>query len=296
MDNVFIAGCGRLGRRIACLEQKLKRHVFGLCRSESSKDELTSLGIMPVCLDLDASTVELALEFDSLYYLLPPPSQGDYDLRIQTFLSAIDRQSHLIKRMLLLSTTGVYGDCQGKWVDESYPAQAMVARAKRRLHAESVFMDWAKPRNINAVILRVPGIYSAQRLPLTRLQKQIPILDPKLSGFSNRIHEHDLAEIAVRAMHAGFQAEVFNVADDQPSSMSDYFLQIAKVFSLPQPDLLTRSQAAEFFSAEMNSYLNESRRISNRKLKRLLNYNLMYPTLKQGLEQCLAELSKNKID
>lgn len=325
MNTILIAGCGRLGQRVAKKELQAGNRVYGLCRRPESGAGLAKSGIEPIVWDVDAGIdanintsmdtgidpgvdtgvdpdkntscwpESAATESGFLYYLLAPPSTGETDQRIARFFAGLaNSQEHGIKHALLISTTGVYGDCQGDWVDETRAPNPGVDRARRRLDSERVFSQWAQSNKVNSVILRVPGIYSAARLPLARVKNKTPVLDPDLAPYSNRIHEADLSAIMFAAIRTELNAEIINVADDEPSSMSDYFLQIARVFALPTPPIIDKTESNKLFSAEMMSYLNESRRISNRKMKQLLGYKLQYPTLKSGLQQCLAEKNQDR--
>jgi nucleoside-diphosphate-sugar epimerase len=203
------------------------------------------------------------------------------------FLSAI-KSDALPDKMILISTTAVYGDCHGDWITENQPVNPQTNRGNRRLDAENASRVWAEKNNIPLVILRVGGIYGPGRLPIARLKKGLPILHEEESPYTNRIHQDDLANICVEAAkyvkNSGHQVAIFNVADGQPGTMSQYFKDVAKACGLPLPPEVTREEAQQQMTAGMLSYLRESRRIDNTKLISELNLDLKYPTLEEGLK------------
>ena len=184
---------------------------------------------------------------------------------------------------MLLSTTAVYGDCQGKWIDESKPVNPQTDRGKRRLDAENTLREWATQHNVGYVILRVSGIYGPGRLPIERLQQGLPILREDQAPFSNRIHQDDLAMVCVVAAEKAPNGAIYNVCDGHPSTMSHYFKSVAQALGLPLPPEIDRDKAQQQLSAGMLSYLSESRRMTNEKLLRELDVTLQYPDLAAGL-------------
>ena len=289
MTDVFIVGCGYVGFRVAQKVKARGQRVAALARSAASRARLQSAGIQSVAGDLDVanSLSDLPTQNTVLYYFAPPPSQGVTDPRMATFLAALPA-SQWPQKMVLISTTGVYGDCGGAWIDESRPVNPQADRAKRRLNAESILQQWCSERQIPAVILRVPGIYGAERLPIKRLQQGVPVLDESISPFSNRIYVDDL----VRACLAGgglkkcrFSSliEIYNISDGHPTTMTDYFNEVADALGLSRPPQIDWAAAQTVLSAEMRSYLAESKRLDNRKMREELGIVPEYPDLATGL-------------
>jgi nucleoside-diphosphate-sugar epimerase len=216
-----------------------------------------------------------------ILYTVPPPSHGKADPRLQYFLAQLD--PHQVHKFVLISTTGVYGDCAGKWIDETAPLQPNADRAIRRVDAESCLQKWAYATSVDTIILRVPGIYAPDRLPLNRLKRADPVVRRKQAPWTNRIHADDLANICYAALQSSLGNEIINVADDSPSTMTDYLRAVANYAGLPHPPEISLEQANQEMSAGMISYLAESRRIENQKMKSLLNIKLLYPSLAKGL-------------
>jgi nucleoside-diphosphate-sugar epimerase len=286
---VFIVGCGYVGGHVArrLFARHGERHITALARGPDSAARLRALGISPLEGDLDRpeSLRTPPLADSLLYYFAPPPAQGLDDPRLRAFLQAIDAK-HPPARIVLISTTGVYGDCGGAWVDESWPAHPQTDRARRRLAAEQALQAWSAQSGVPAWILRVPGIYGPDRLPVERLRKGLPVLREDLSPYSNRVHVHDLVRACIAAGECG-EAGIYNISDGQPTSMTDYFFQVADALGLPRPPVLDRAAASRRLSQEILGYLAESKRLDNRKMREVLGVIPDYPDLASGLARCV---------
>ncbi len=284
MSALFISGCGDIGRRLAARARQQGLDVGGLARGEESARRMQEAGITPYTADLDRpeSLRDLPLAGRLLVHLAPPPAEGTTDPRLHNLLAAT-ASTGLPARLVLLSTTAVYGDCAGAWIDEEHPTQPQTARGRRRLHAEEGLRAWASAHAVPFVILRVGGIYGPGRLPVARLEQGLPILAESESPYTNRIHQDDLAEICLAAALRGRPGQVYNVADGQPGNMAQYFIEVARALGLPPPPVVGRAEAEAVMSAGMLSYLQESRRMDNQKLLRELAVELRYPDLASGL-------------
>ena len=290
MKNILIIGCGDIGRRTAALWQARGAHVAGLARSEAGDARLAQLGIQPLPGDLDrpASLATLPYRSTLLYYFAPPPPEGTTDPRLRALLHAIPADA-APEKIVYISTTGVYGDSHGDWVDEESPVNPQAARSRRRLDAETALRAWGTEHKVPVVILRVPGIYGDGRLPLDAVRAQRPVLDEGESGYTNRIHADDLARVCLAAAERGRADRIYNVSDGNPGSMTSYFNTLADTLGVARPPVVSRAEAQKIFSAGMLSYLNESRRISNRRMLEELGVELLYPTLEAGLAASLAK-------
>jgi len=284
---MLIVGCGDVGRLLAARARAADEPVYCIVRTPESAHTLQSQGLDATALDLDrASTIPAeASDEAQVCYLAPPPPAGTTDPRMTRFLDALptDRQH----RIVYISTTGVYGDCGGDWVDEQRPVAPQVDRARRRLDAEQQLRAWRAAGHGEVVILRVAGIYGPDKLPLSRLRQQVPMIGADDAPWTNRIHIADLVGVCAAAMARGRDGEVYNVSDGHPGNMRDYFDRVATLFGLPRPPLITLAEARSQLSPGMLSYLGESRRLDNRKMLRELGVTLRYPTLEQGLLACV---------
>ena len=282
-DNpVLIVGCGYIGRRVATLLGKRGRAVTGLVRSAASAGDLAGIGIETLQSDLDRDSLPPLAGFRDIFYFAPPPGDGDRDTRMMRVLAALGAP----RRIVYISTSAVYGDCGGAWIDEDQPVNPTNARGWRRFDAERQLSTWAQDHDVQWIILRVPGIYGPGKLPLARLRQGLPVLREEEAPYTNRIHGDDLAAICVAAMDSDKVDTVYNVSDGHPGNMTDYFFRVADAAGLPRPPVVARDEADAVLSAGMLSFLNDSRRMRNDRLLSALGIELQYPDLESGLKSC----------
>jgi nucleoside-diphosphate-sugar epimerase len=303
MTTTLILGCGYIGRRLALHYLGQGRAVIGVVRSAESAAALAVEGIPAMALDLardwgpddpadrDGGQVGIAgaaLELASaqVFHLAPPPESGALDLHTRRLVAAFERVGHP-SRLVYISTTGVYGDCGGAWVDEDRPVHPQADRALRRWDAEQTLSRWRAVSGGGLVTLRVAGIYGPGRLPLERIRAGLPLVRPQDAPWSNRIHADDLVAACIAAMDRGADGAVYNACDGNPSTMTDYFFQVADAAGLPRPPVIPLAEAEGRLSAGMLSYLHESRRLVNRRLVEDLGVKLRYPSLTEGLAASL---------
>ena len=284
--TMLIVGCGYIGQRMA--QQLIQNHqaVTGVVRSEASLHALQQLGINSIQCDLDqASLPQHSTQDETLMVCMPPPAVGTDDTRTSQLIEGF-AHSGQPKRVVYLSTTSVYGDCHGEWVDETWPAKPEVDRAKRRWSAEQQWQAWREKTGGELIILRVAGIYGPDKLPLMRLRKKLPMVSEADAPWTNRIHADDLVSTLLTAAEKGESGAVYNACDGQPGNMTDYFNQVADLAGLERPRIISMEEARTELSDGLLSYLSESRRLSNRKLVEELGVTFKYPTLEQGLPSC----------
>jgi nucleoside-diphosphate-sugar epimerase len=279
MRRLLIIGCGDVALRAIPLLKKGYR-VFALVRDPAKRPGLRALGVTTLHGDLDdrASLSRIAGLADAVLHLAPPPNTGIHDTRTRNLLSALS-QGKRPERLVYISTSGVYGDCGGAWVDETRPVNAFSPRAHRRVDAEMQIRKWAKRNRVNAGILRVPGIYAADRLPLTRLQQGTPGIIASEDSYTNHIHADDLACISVAALLHGKPCRVYHASDDSQLKMGEYFDEVADASGLPRVPRISRADAQRVLPPMLLSFMNESRRLTNRRMKRELKVRLSYPTV-----------------
>jgi len=232
-------------------------------------------------LDQPSSLQTLSTRSALLYYFAPPPGEANIDPRMKALLDSIQPGEGPTK-IVYISTSGVYGDCHGGWVTEQSPVNPRTARAKARLAAETLLLKWGRQTATPIVILRVGGIYGPGRLPIEHIEEGLPVLRIAESPYTNRIHADDLARICMAAALHG-EADIYNVSDGEPSTMTDYFNAVADLLNLPRPPQITMAEAQWKLSPAMLSYLTESRRMDNRRMIEELGVTLLYPNLQAGL-------------
>ena len=264
----------------------LTRHyrVFALVRNPVYGARLRALGVLPLNGDLDnrASLARIAGLADAVLHFAPPANSGTRDMRTRNLLSALSRGA-LPERLVYISTSGVYGDCGGAVVSESHPLNPQTARAQRRADAERQIRKWASRNRVKASILRVPGIYAADRLPLERLRAGTPAIAPQEDSYTNHIHADDLARIGIAALRYGKACRVYHASDDSDLKMGDYFDRVADASGLQRVPRISRSEAQRVLPEALLSFMNESRRLTNTRMEQELKVKLRYPTVADAL-------------
>lgn len=286
MDHLLIIGCGYVGRRLARHYRALGQEVLGVTRTAASAAELERDGIPACACDLDSDALTgLPLAGARVFHLAPPPARGVEDRHTRRLVAAFAHAAP--SRLVYISTTGVYGDCDGAWVDETWPTRPTADRARRRWDAEQTLRAWSRKSGAALVILRVAGIYGPGRLPLERIRQGLPLVREEEAPYSNRIHADDLVAACTAAMERGIDGAVYNVCDGAPTTMTDYFFRVADAAGLPRPPVIPLAEAGEALSPGMLSYMSESRRLSNRRMIEELGVSLSYPTLDEGLRSAV---------
>ena len=285
----MIVGCGDVGLRVARL-LPASVNVMALTSSHARLPELRMQGIMPLQGNLDngATLRRLAGLAKRVLHLAPPPNSDPHsrdDLRTQVLLRAL-RLRGLPQAVVYGSTSGVYGDCQGQWVTETSPVNPDTSRAHRRVHAEGMLRWFGRSASVAVHMLRIPGIYAPDReggTPRARLLKGTPVLLPVDDVYTNHIHADDLARACLAALWRGKPQRVTNASDDTDLKMGDYFDLAADLYGLSRPPRLARAEATTQLPAMQLSFMSESRRLDNQRLKRELRLKLHYPTVSEGL-------------
>lgn len=284
--SLLIVGCGDIGLRVLKLLQGRWR-VLALTRHPEQAPALRAAGAVPLVGDLDAepTLARLAGLADAVLHLAPPPSAGSTDARTARLLRALARYGR-VRRIVYASTTGVYGDCGGERFDETRPVRPATDRACRRTDAEARLRWYGRTHGARVTILRIPGIYARDRRgghPRERLARGTPVLAAPDDVYTNHIHADDLARACVAALWRGLPQRVVHASDDSELKMGDYFDLAADLAGLPRPPRVSREEARQQLPAAQLSFMGESRRLRNDRLKRELRVVLRYPTVDRGL-------------
>lgn len=287
--SILIIGCGDIGLRVA--KQLSRTHrVFALTSQQNRFQELREAGAIPILGNLDQpeSLWRLSGLAQTVIHLAPPQNQGNRDCRTRNLIRILAQGSNAVRRLIYISTTGVYGDHRGGKVSEATPTNAQSERAQRRVDAERELRLWAPAHGVALTILRVPGIYAADRLPIDRLQAKTPALLPEEDAYSNHIHSDDLARLVCAAVYHGKPQRVINTCDGGETKMGDYFDEVADAFGLERPPRLPGSELQKIVSPMLWSFMRESRRVTNGRLHELKT-PLCYPSVGDFLKT----ISKN---
>jgi nucleoside-diphosphate-sugar epimerase len=284
MKRLLIVGFGDIARRMVPLLRGRYR-IYALTRRPQDLAPLRAAGVTPIRGDLDAPDLLDALAglAQDVVHLAPPPDRGTRDSRTAHLIAALAKGASLPQQFVYISTSGVYGDCRGELVTETRTPHPRTERARRRADGERQLRDWGRRSGVRVVILRVPGIYAADRLPVARLARGTPALAPEEDAFVNHVHADDLARIVVAALYRGGHGRMYNASDDAPIRMGDYFDLVAEHCGLPRPPRVSRAEAQATVPAQLLSFMDESRRLANRRLKAELRLKLRYPTVREGI-------------
>lgn len=290
MQKLLIVGCGDVARR--ALPRLIGHYrVFALLRDPLQCAAWRDAGAIPLVADLDraASLTRIAGLPDIVMHFAPPPDRGLVDARTRRLLAALAKGKSLPQRLVYISTSGVYGDCSGERIDETRRPSPSTARAARRVDAERQLRVFGRRHGVVISILRAPGIYAADRLPIARLQKGTQALRDEDDVFTNHIHADDLAMLACAALRYGRANRTYNASDDSEMKMGAYFDLVAERFGLPKAPRLSRSEAVQQMQPLQLSFMSESRRLANQRIKKELRATLRYPHVGDGVEAAWQE-------
>ena len=293
VQRLLIVGLGDVAKRTLSVLQANASPSWDITVLTRSQPEVVQSNIEVLEVDMDAWALSeaqqehLAQPFDAVLYTVPPSDiqsgkmAGD-DARLHRLLD-FWRSRHIApKKVVYISTTGVYGDCKGAWIDEQQPVKPESPRARRRVVAEVLLRDWSKSTDSQVTVLRAPGIYALERLPYASVLSGSPVLSAEYDSYSNHIHADDLARACVFFLNAQHDEklsafQLINVCDDEPLLMGQWMDALAEILGLAQPQALSREQMQALISPIRWSFMRESRRIRNDQLK-TSGFALKYPS------------------
>ena len=284
--TLLIVGCGDVGLRVLRLLVPRWR-VFALTSSVERCAALRQRGAVPLVGNLDQPQTlgRLGALADAVLHLAPPAGHGTTDARTRSLLRALARGGR-VRRLVYASTSGVYGDCGGARLDETRPVQPATDRARRRVDAEAQMRWFGRTSGATVSVLRIPGIYATDRAgghPRERLLRGTPVLVEADDVYTNHIHADDLARACVAALLRGAPQRIYHASDDTELKMGQYFDLAARLCGLPSPPRVSRVVAQDTLGAMQLSFMAESRRLDNRRLKTELRLRLRHATVAQGL-------------
>ena len=277
MKKILIVGFGDVAERLVRFYAG-QAEFIGLVRRPERVADLRALGVTPYVADLDVSASLRRLpRVDGVLHFAPPPNEGKTDPRTTHLLHALTRHGKP-GALVYISTSGVYGDCGGHWVSETRTVAPVNGRAVRRVDAERQLRTWGETFRVQVSILRAPGIYAADRLPLDRIKRGTPALIARDDSYTNHIHADDLARLAWAALFRGRAQRIYHAVDAHPLKMGDWFDSCADAFDLARPPRVKRAEAEKVLSEALLSFLRESRQLSNARTTRELRLKYRYPT------------------
>jgi len=287
MKKILIVGFGDVATRLV-KHYAGQAEFVGMIRSADRVAAVRALGVTPFVADLDdPQSLRRLPRVDGVFHFAPPPSEGKTDPRTARLLHALMRRGKP-GALVYISTSGVYGDCGGNWVTETRAVAPVNGRAVRRVDAERQLRHWGETQRVQVSILRAPGIYATDRLPLERIKRGTPALISTDDSYTNHIHADDLARLAWAALFRGRAQRIYHAVDAHPLKMGDWFDSCADAFDLPRPPRVSRVEAEKVLSEALLSFLRESRQLSNTRATTELRLKYRYPTL----DDCLHEIKQ----
>ena len=286
MRTLLIIGSGDIAQRALPL---LRQHwrVVALVRRPEAASQWRELGAIPLAANLDdkKQLSRIARLADAVLYTAPPPESGHIDPRMRKVLSQLAKTPSLPQQIVYISTSGVYGNAAGEWLDEERKPAPDTPRARRRLDAERQLRAFAIGLGCAVTILRAPGIYAAERLPLSRFNSQAPLIQASEDSFSNHIHADDLARLCVAALHRRRDGvRIYNASDSQPLPIGQWYDKLADKLGYARLPRLPRAEVQAQVSPGLWSFMAESRRLSNTRVLRELPGAIHYPTVDHLLD------------
>ena len=278
MNKIYLIGNGYISDFIT--DKYSNDYDFiGVCRSKKNNCNQN------YSIDISRCTDELDIVFQDkgdVVYLAAPQSSGLEDNTLKNFLSNVDKDK--INRIVYISTSGVYGDKKDKIVDEKSKLDPKTDRAKRRVHAEGQIIN----SSIDYTILRVPGIYGRGRLPMKRVESNLPLIRNDICKHTNLINAKDLAKIIIQCLTRKETMNlVMNVSDGTPIKTTEYYLCIYDALKLKYPKFIDYEEANKLYDDKRKSFINESRILDVSLMDRIFPDIIDFEDVTEGIKDSL---------
>ena len=279
--NIFCFGFGQVARNFIkkLSVEKYNINLSTTSRSVSSKETFEGINYNSYLFNsekFDQNLVAKLKESDHILVSIPPENQED--LVVKNFSKFIE--SSKVKWITYLSATSVYGDHKGEWVNENSKTNPISNNGVARLKAESSWALLEKNNKLPVQIFRLSGIYSNEKNILVRLKSGVVKLINKRNHYFSRIHVDDIVNILFKSLSKFKSGDIYNLSDDKPSSSEDVTLFGAKILNIQN---IEKIEVDEIKNEMIKNFYNESKKVSNKKMKSYFNYNLKFPSYVEGL-------------
>ena len=279
--NIFCFGFGQVAKNFI---KKLSIEQYNInlsatSRSESSKKIFNGINYNSYLFNsekFDQNLVVKLKEADHILVSIPPENQED--LVVKNFSKFLE--SSKLKWITYLSATSIYGDHKGEWVNENSKTNPISNNGIARLKAEKAWVSLEKKNKIPVQIFRLSGIYSNEKNILIRLKSGEVKLINKKNHYFSRIHVDDISNILFKSLSKFKSGEIYNLSDDKPSTSEDVTLFGAKMLNIEN---IEKIEVDQIKSEMLKNFYNESKKVSNEKMKSYFNYNLKFPSYIEGL-------------
>ena len=279
--NIFCFGFGQVAKNFIT-KIKLEKYNINLTstsRKGTSKKNFNGINYTNYLFNSDKYDKDLIpklREADHILVSIPPKDNGD--IVIKNFSKFLEDSK--VKWITYLSATSVYGDHKGEWVDESSETKPTSLKGLARLKAENSWLSLKMNKNIPVQIFRLSGVYSNESNILMRLKLGTVELIQKNDHYFSRIHVEDISNILFKSLSKFKSGEIYNLADDKPSSLEEITIHGAKLLNIKN---LKKINVNEIESKTLKSFYKDSKKVNNKKIKKYFSYNLKFPTYEEGL-------------
>lgn len=284
--KLVILGLGYTAAHYAVYHSRAFTEVTGTKRAPQG-ESIGRIKLLPfdgAAEQVDPRLLKVLSEADALLVSAGPDAGGDPTLRrLAKEIAAAEK----LKKIVYLSTIGVYGDHQGEWIDETAEVKPTNERSRLRLVAEARWTDLAKKNGKEIYVLRLSGIYGPGRNVLLKLREGAAKRLVKPGQVFNRIHVDDIATAINACLTGPAPGGVYNVTDDEPAPPQDVVLYAANLMGVEPPP--ERDFEATELTPMARSFYGENKRVSNRRMKNLLDFDLDFPTFREGISALWAE-------
>jgi len=279
--NIFCFGFGQVAKSFIkkLIIEKYNITLTTTSRSESSKKKFNGINYNNYLFSsnkFDNNLVTELKEADHILVSIPPEKKED--LVVKNFSKLIENSK--VKWITYLSATSVYGDHKGEWVNENSETRPTSINGIARLKVENSWLSLQMSKNLSVQIFRLSGIYSNEKNILVRLKLGTAHLINKNNHYFSRIHVEDIAIVLFKSLSKFKSGEIYNLADDKPSSSEEITLYGAKLLNIKN---LKRIEVNEIESEMLKNFYKDSKKVSNKKIKKYFNYDLKFPTYVEGL-------------
>jgi len=271
----LILGYGYTGQFIANYLNKMHRTVIAMSRHKKNAPN-----VIYQQFDADYDNFLLTEPINTLFYCLPPQSEGTTDTRLTKILSRFETS---VNNIVYISSSGVYGDHQGKWVYETSPCRVKTPRQKRRLHAENSLLKFCQDNNIPLAIFRTAGIYGPGRTPIEKARRQSALIKINQAPCTNLVFVKDLATLAVEVGDILQEQQIFNISDGVPVPWGHSQRILASHFNMPPAPEVDFDSYYQQSSSMVQSFLDNAKKLSNQKIKQFLPKKAIFTELETGL-------------
>lgn len=285
--KVFCFGFGQVAKHFVkkIISQNLTLELSVTSRQETHQEVFEEINFTSYEFENDKFDENINFKIKEADYILVsiPPISGE-DIVIKNFKDPLKNTN--AKWITYLSATSVYGDHNGEWVNEKSETKPSTLNGKNRLKAENDWRVFSKENNLPLQIFRLSGIYSKKNNILKRLKTGQAKIIKKEKHFFSRIHVEDIANILFISLKKFKTNEIFNISDDQPASQEEVAVYGALLLKMNKPNPLKIEDLEE---GMLKDFYKESKKVDNKKIKNFFNYQFIYPSYKEGLDNIVND-------